>query len=179
MLLSCKNYKLQRELEKFTLKETVVPDRMRQILGRRDSTVLNPTVGVARMVVWADSIACSSCRLSNIFEYDEIIHFREEVGEEYIPIFLFSPPRTKIGEVIQTLESIRFDYPVFIDEKGLFSAANPHIPADNRFHTFLIDKNGKVELFGDPVNNPQLWELYKKTIALLIDNDGILPAPEH
>jgi hypothetical protein len=89
-----------------------------------------------------------------------------------------SPPQAKLDEVLRTLEMVQFDYPVFIDEHGAFPAANPHIPADSRFHTFLLDKNGKVVVVGDPVNNPDLWELYKKTIAELIANGGTLPITE-
>lgn len=78
----------------------------------------------------------------------------------------------------EALELFGPSYPALIDENGLFPAANPHIPADSRFHTFLLDKNGKVILIGDPVNNPPLWELYKSTITTLIENDGVMPEPE-
>jgi hypothetical protein len=93
-------------------------------------------------------------------------------------MFIFSPPMAKIDEVFQALRHSVLDFPVFIDEKQAFLKANPHIPADNRFHTFLIDKNGKVVLVGDPVNNPQLWELYKTTITTLIANGGVMPVVE-
>jgi hypothetical protein len=164
---------------------------MRQMVGWRDSVVLDPTAGAARLVVWTDSVACSSCRLGNMFQYDEIIGYRggTETGagnanetsgddvetrteEGFEPIFIFSPPRVKIDEVLLTLERTRFDYPVFIDEKGLFPATNPHIPSDSRFHTFLLDRGGKVVLVGDPVNNPRLWDLYKTTIAELVEHSG-------
>jgi hypothetical protein len=84
----------------------------------------------------------------------------------------------QLEEVIKTLRIAQFDYPLFLDERQAFPAANPHIPADNRFHTFLLDKNGKVVLVGDPVNNPPLWEFYKTTITTLIDNGGTMPVVE-
>jgi hypothetical protein len=112
-----------------------------------------------------------------MFEYAEIIDFRKET-EGFLPLFVFSPPCAKIDEVIRTLDVWEFDYPLLLDGSGAFSAANPHIPTDNRFHTFLIDKNGKVVLVGDPVNNPALWELYKTTITTLIENGGTMPEVE-
>jgi hypothetical protein len=42
----------------------------------------------------------------------------------------------------------------------------------------LLDKNGKVVLVGDPVNNPALWEFCKTTITTLIENDGTMPEVE-
>jgi hypothetical protein len=113
-----------------------------------------------------------------MYEYSEVLSFHEEAGEGFLSIFLFSPTRAKIGETLMALDVSQFNYPVFIDESGLFPKANPHIPADNRFHTFLLDKNGKVVLVGDPVNNPALWELYKTTITTLIENDGVMPEVE-
>jgi hypothetical protein len=113
-----------------------------------------------------------------MFEYKELVDYRKEIGHRFVPIFLFSPPKDKIDEVSKVIEFNEFDHPVFLDEHQAFPKANPHIPADNRFHTFLIDKNGKVVLVGDPVNNPQLWELYKTTIATLIENDGVMPEVE-
>ncbi len=170
LLLSCGNKKLQKQLEEFIQSEVVVPYDMRQLVEGRGLVATNNIAGSIQLVIWADSVACSSCRLNNIFEYDEIIHFREEAGEKYVPIFLFSPSHAKINDVTQTLDKIRFDYPIVIDERQAFPAANPHIPADSRFHTFLLDRNGKVILVGDPVNNPQLWELYKSTIIFLYQN---------
>jgi len=174
-LFACCGVNLQRQLEEFTAKEIVAPHGMRQMVEGRDSVVLNPTVGAARLVVWADSLDCSTCRVSKMFQYTEIVNYRKEVGETFTPVFVFSPPRAKVDEVLLTIGVTPFDYPVFIDENGLFVAANPHIPSDNQLHTFLLDKNGKVVLVGDPVNNPQLWEMYKKTITELIANGGTLP----
>jgi len=113
-----------------------------------------------------------------MFQYMEVIDYRKEVGEAFTPVFVFSPPRAKVDEVLRTIEATQFDYPAFIDEKQAFATDNPHIPDDRRFHTFLLDKNGKVVLVGDPVNNPGLWELYKTTITLLIENGGTLPTVE-
>jgi hypothetical protein len=111
-------------------------------------------------------------------EYSGILNFYEEAGEGFAPIFLFSPPRAKIRETLWAIDMAQLNYPVFIDEWGAFPTANPHIPTDSRFHTFLLDKNGKVVLVGDPVNNPPLWELYKSTITTLIKNDGVMPPAE-
>lgn len=178
MLISCGDHNLHRELEVFTEKEVVVPVELRQMVDGRDSLVLNSGDRSARLIVWVDSVACSSCRINQMFQYTEMIDFRKESGDGFVPLFVFSPPRAKIDDVKLTLKHSGLQFPLFIDERGLFAAANPHIPTDSRFHTFLLDKNGKVVLVGDPVNNPPLWELYKTTITQLIENDGTLPISE-
>ena len=178
-LTSCShNSSLQSQLRRFTETNVVIPDGLRQMVMRWDSVALNLSVGEAKLVVYVDSVVCSSCRIDQMFDYEEIINYREEIGGGFIPIFLFAPPRTKIDEVLRTLESTQFNYPILLDEAHVFSQANPHLPADSRLHTFLLDKNGKVVLVGDPVNNPPLWELYKTTITTLIENGGTMPDVE-
>jgi hypothetical protein len=165
-------------MEKFARKGIIVPVGMKQIVEGRDTVMLNAETETIRLVFYIDSMACSSCRLNRMFVYSDVVDYRKTVGDRFSPLFVFSPPHSKVGEVMRTLEFSEFAYPVFIDEHGAFPAANPHIPADSRFHTFLLDKNGKVVVVGDPVNNPDLWELYKKTIAELIANGGTLPITE-
>jgi hypothetical protein len=177
-LVSCVGQNLQKQFERFIAKEIIVPNDMRQIVGNRDSVVLNTNSGIARFVVYTASLSCSSCRLKMMSDYAVIIDHRKEVDDLFVPLFVFSPRVGQSTEIRNTLLLYRFDYPILLDEKGLFPAANPHIPADNRLHTFLIDRNGKVVLVGNPVNNPPLWELYKTTITTLIENGGTMPEVE-
>jgi hypothetical protein len=178
LLTSCDEYKLQKQLERFTAEEIVVSGKMRQTVAGRDSVMLVSASEDIRLIVWVDSLTCSMCRVNKMLEYSQIVDFHKEMKGKFVPLFVFSPSQNKIREVLQSLETTQFAYPVFVDERQEFPAANPHIPADNRFHTFLIDKNGKVVLVGDPVNNPQLWELYKTTITTLIGNGGTMPEVE-
>ena len=40
-----------------------------------------------------------------------------------------------------------------------------HFPADGRFQTFLLDKDNKVVVIGNPIHNPNIRELYLKEIT--------------
>lgn len=62
------------------------------------------------------------------------------------------------------LKRDRFDYPVFIDENNQINSLN-HFPDKPELQCFLLDKDNKVLLIGNPVLNPKVWELYKQTIA--------------
>jgi hypothetical protein len=176
--ISCGDRQLRNDIKQLTASEISMPEGIKHVVNMRDSLVNIQADNAAKLVVWVDSAACSTCRIDRLFEYEVIVEFREEIGDEFVPVFLFSPPQDKIDEVIKAVEFNELDCPVFIDENHAFPAMNPHIPADNRFHTFLIDKNGKVVLVGNPVNNPALWELYKTTITTLIENGGTMPPTE-
>jgi hypothetical protein len=173
-LVSCKSYRLERKIEAFMQHPIVVPQDIDQIQSEvNDSLVLNLEGKIARLIVYVDSVECSSCKVGHMHQYDEIIDYQKTVGDQYLPIFIFNPPKHIIEEFLRHLRLSYFDYPILLDEHGLFPRANPHIPTDLRLHTFLLDRDGKVVLVGDPSRNPELWELYKKTITELIENDGI------
>ena len=42
---------------------------------------------------------------------------------------------------------------------------NPHIPQENIYHTFVIDKNGKVLLVGNPFQNDKMTALLNKILV--------------
>ena len=44
-------------------------------------------------------------------------------------------------------------------------------PKQDRYKTFLLDKENRVVLVGSPANNDKLWELYKQQIRKLMDKD--------
>jgi hypothetical protein len=39
-----------------------------------------------------------------------------------------------------------------------------NFPKEQDFRCFLLDKDNKVVMVGNPVLNPGIWELYKKII---------------
>ena len=76
---------------------------------------------------------------------------------------IFSPSSKKVFEVINLLKYSDFHHSIYIDSHHHFSNNNS-IPIDKRLHTFLVNKDNKVILLGDPTNNVALWNLYVKTI---------------
>ena len=159
LFTSCQERKTKKQVDKLLSETVVVPSEISQVLFGRDTLLMNVVGSPARLVIYTDSLSCSSCRLKYMYEYNDILSLHEESDGELMPIFVFSPREGQAAEIRNTLLLYRFDYPILLDDKGLFPAANPHIPSDNRFHTFLLDRNGKVVLVGDPLHNPQLWEL--------------------
>ena len=58
------------------------------------------------------------------------------------------------------LTDMRFRQTVFYDLDGSFERLNPHIPTGEDFHTFLLNKENKVVLIGNPTHNEKLNKLY-------------------
>jgi hypothetical protein len=136
--------------------------------------VIPSDINESQLIVYTDSLSCNTCKVGNLLQYSDVVNFCEQFNGKCEPVFIFSPREEDIAELQYRLDIFDIDYNIVIDSTRLFPKANPHIPADSRLHTFLLDKNGKVVLVGDPSHNPELWELYKKTITELVENNGTL-----
>ena len=46
------------------------------------------------------------------------------------------------------------------------------ILADPRFQSFLLDRNNRIVLIGNPLNGDAMWELFKSTLENMLAHDG-------
>ena len=68
-------------------------------------------------------------------------------------------------ETYYGLEKIQSISPYILDKKHSFVNLNKHIDfSDPFFNVFLLDENNQIQLIGDPVNNTELWNLYRLAI---------------
>lgn len=130
----------------------------------------------AKMVVYFDSEVCATCELSRIWEWNEFAGIAETSEGRFQMLFVFAPRPDDLKAVKKALRMVEGQNKlIFIDERQQFAAANPAIPEEGIFHTFLLDGDNRVVLVGNPVYNETLQELYKTTIRQLLANDGRLP----
>ena len=76
-------------------------------------------------------------------------------------LFYFFPQDKK--ELLSILKNIQFNYPIYIDEQDELNKLNK-LPTNQSFQCFLLDKDNKVVLLENPINNYKIWELYKKQL---------------
>ena len=171
---SCRQQKLTTALNNFTMTEIQLPEMRQMVMGEDSVSIDLDTVPIL-MVVYRDPDSCVPCQLDHMYDYRDIIDFEGETGGGFSPVFIFSPKKKSIDTVHLTLCRTRFRHPIFLDENGLFRASNKNIPKEPELHVFLLDKNRKVFLAGDPSHNPALWRLYKKIIVTMLENGGAMP----
>ena len=167
ILFSCNFTSFEKQLTNFAGTEIIFPDSLQASFKGLD-TMICISDAPMKMVVWYDSVGCSSCRIQHIHEWNEIVFYANKIGDVFDPVFIFSPKASDLHGIRIALRTVGFEYPVYIDNGNFFSKNNPHIPSNKRMHTFLLDENNKVVLVGSPVRNEPLWELYKEQIQLKI-----------
>lgn len=114
-----------------------------------------------KIITYADSTGCIGCKLQ-LKNWQYFIKELDSMEGIQIPVLFFLHPKDA-KELIMVLKENNFSYPVCIDKKDAFNKLN-HFPADERFQTFLLDKDNKVIAIGNPIHNPKVKELYMKII---------------
>lgn len=109
-----------------------------------------------RLVVYTDSLSCSSCSLRNLFNWEPLV---DSLQKSIDFVFIFIPKHDEINRVVETLRLENISCPIYIDTCSYFIRANPHIPSNNLMHTFLLNEKDSVVLVGNPQSNPKIKEL--------------------
>jgi hypothetical protein len=107
-------------------------------------------------------MGCTSCKL-RLLDWQQLIQEADSAFADKLSFLFFFYPKNK-KELRALLSSNRMEYPVFIDESNEINRLNS-FPADTRYQCFLLDKDNRVLLVGNPTLNPKIWELYKEVIT--------------
>jgi hypothetical protein len=114
-----------------------------------------------KILLYVDSAGCSSCRL-RLEQWKPLIEESDSLFQDKLGFLLFFQPKNK-KEMSYIFKMNDFDYPVFIDINNSIDRLN-HFPEKMEYQCFLLDKNNKVLMIGNPALNPKIWQLYKKQI---------------
>lgn len=168
IFFSCKSEQKEKEKQIAELvnewqgKEIKFPDNLIFTRYLTDTTDFQIPQSEYKVLVYVDSIGCTSCKLQ-LHKWIELIEYTDSATQGKVPfLFFFHPKDTK--EIRYLLKCDGFDRPVCIDLDDRLNKLNK-FPADMTFQTFLLDKNNKIVVLGNPVHNTALKDLYLKQIT--------------
>ena len=115
-----------------------------------------------KILLYVDSAGCSSCRLK-LFEWKQLMEEADSLFHGKVGFLLFFQPKS-VREMTYMFARYRFNYPVFMDLKGTMNQLN-RFPQAMEYQCFLLDKDNRALMIGNPTLNPRIWELYKEQIA--------------
>ena len=167
LLLGCTNNtkEITANLQKLqSAPITVNTDKMAAYFD--GDTITNPTFqsDAMKMVFYVDSTLCNSCNMKLLHEWQPTISQTKECNDNVDFFFIFSPSKKDIRTTKMTIKNSILENPIYLDTLGLFRKSNPHIPSNPNLHTFLLDKDNKVILVGNPLTNPKINEMFFKLI---------------
>lgn len=143
-------------------KQILFPENMVFTRFASDTTNFVIPTSDYKVLVFVDSIGCTSCKLQ-LSRWKEFIRYTDSISQKNIP-FLFFFQFDDQWEIHSLLIRENFDKPICLDRSDSLNRLN-HFPKDIRFQVFLLDKNNKVVVIGNPVHNPNVKELYLEEIS--------------
>ena len=151
-----------RLVKEWTGKEIKFPERSVFTVQGKDTVDFTFHEADYKVLVYVDSVGCTSCKLQ-LDRWKKVMkEMTEETGQDIPFLFFFHPKDMKELRYLTRRDS--FTYPVCFDEKDELNALN-RFPSDMTFQTFLLDKENRVVSVGNPVLNPKVKELYMKHIT--------------
>lgn len=115
-----------------------------------------------KILVYVDSLGCVSCKLQ-LPKWKELMAYTDSISNQKVScLFFFHVKDYK--EIRYLLKRDGFDFPIFIDKDDQLNKLNK-FPVDITFQTFLLDKDNKVVVIGNPIHNLAVKELYLKQIT--------------
>lgn len=127
---------------------------------------INKNKSEYKMIVYVDSSECTPCSMSKLRFWNPIIETarKKKIRVEYI--FIVAPKPSEMEDINLELSITDLQSSIYLDTAYVFRKSNPSIPAEKKYHSFLLDKNNKIVFVGSPVENEQLKRIYNKTIGL-------------
>ena len=143
----------------FMESEIVIPNEIECIYNRQVDKIKIDTLQQLKLIVYYDSLDCSSCRISHLMDIYPLYDMADTSNFSLLTIF--SPKEEDLAEVRNHIVIQNLPIPIYIDADGSFSKLNKSIPTDKRFHSFLIDDNNKPVFVGNPLTNSSLAEVLR------------------
>jgi hypothetical protein len=166
LFFSCKGNDNRKEVARLVAewqgKEIAFPDEMIFTRYLTDTIAYQMPESGYKVLVYVDSIGCTSCKLQ-LSKWKELIACTDSVTGGTVP-FLFFFHAKDPKEINYLLKVDKFDLPVCIDKEDRLNRLNK-FPSDITFQTFLLDKDNKVAVIGNPVHNLAVRDLYVKQIT--------------
>lgn len=114
-----------------------------------------------KLLTIIDTNSCTGCHLK-LHEWNKLIKEMDTINPNVAFLFVVHVKDYTIVDVLKKRN--KFTYPIFYDYKNKIGKLND-FPQAPRFQTFLLNKNNKVILLGNPIGSHRMWELYKKVLS--------------
>ena len=111
----------------------------------------DPLQSELSFVVYKDRNTCSPCEVSHLGQWNSIIKkANEQISVRFV--FIFAPKEEEHHDVEHLYKSRKFLQSIYLDSHLAFERCNPELN-NPRFHSFLMDSEGKLHYVGDPTEN--------------------------
>ena len=157
---ACNTREVRRTMQQMMQEEVRLPGHVVKVTDGKTDTVSLDFIKPL-LIIWTDSLQCSSCRVNQLQKYLEL--FEESKEEAFEMLILFSPARKDIPYLTHVLSFKNYPFPVYIDINNEFPVINT-LPDEPKYHSFLLNYMRMPIFVGDPTTNNKLWSLFHAVV---------------
>lgn len=120
-------------------------------------------------LMYVDSAHCSPCKLSNLPCLDD---YRKEIETEFGRLnflVIYEPSSSDSVCLNDFVDTASFSIPVYKDINHVFRQRNKHIPDEDCYHDFLMDKNGQIIVVGSPIVSKKIEKVFRQALNSLFE----------
>lgn len=173
IFVSCKNDRIEKELEDFYASRISLPTN--RMIKKDCSLYHDPMLDSSFVLVkYIEVHSCFDCQINQLAQFDYEAYNNGLSKRIPIVYLVNTPTELDTSELYNKLCAKRIRGTLYLDTCNIFMEANPHIPNNPMFHTFLLNKKNEVILIGDPFENEKLNGLLEKVINKNYLSDSML-----
>lgn len=165
LVASCKENKKEevaRLVQEWQGKEIIFPKKITFTRFITDTVDYQIPQSDYKVLIYVDSMGCTSCKLQ-LPKWKELIAYTDSATGGSIP-FLFYFQSKDDKELRYILKRDNFNRPICLDRNNELDKLN-RFPQNITFQTFLLDKDNRVVVIGNPIHNLAVKDLYLKQIT--------------
>lgn len=114
-----------------------------------------------KVVVYSDSTECTGCYIKQLNLWNDLIGIEERSKGKVVFIFIMDVNPKDCNMVYNALYTSALKHSVYIDTLHIFRRENKQIPDNKLFYTFVLNKDNKVVLIGNPLFNEHIEKLFQ------------------
>lgn len=107
-------------------------------------------------VLYADSVTCSSCLATHLSAWQVFDEQLSEVTDSCRLCLVIPGDTATLGTVHRVLFYTQYSPCLYVDTAGAFPRCNPLVDSLRLLRSFLMDRDGRVLLVGDPTRQDML-----------------------
>ena len=115
-----------------------------------------------KVLMYVDTLGCISCKLQ-LAKWKEWIRQVDSLAPGKVQFVFYLNPKD-YKEIRYLLKRDGFGFPVCLDRKDELNRLNG-FPSEPAFQTFLLDKDNRIQLIGNPIHNLAVKTLYVEQIT--------------
>lgn len=165
LTISCNDKRKEsivRLVEQWQGREVIFPKQNIFTIQTKDTVSVDLYAPIQKVLVYVDSIGCTSCRLQ-LHEWKKFIAEVDSATKESVLFLFFLTPK-EVKEVKYITRRDDFKYPICVDMHNHLDSLN-RFPKEDMFHTFLLGPDNRVSVIGNPIHNRAVRNLFMKTLT--------------